>query len=311
MARLYQTRSLLDPSMLQYVGNVADRRLQNEMELNQRMGNSIRGLLSKGGQTLDEYVAKKKRQELFDQWNITPEMQNDPVFKANWEEYERTGNAGGITSYLNNQKNIDLQRKSQQWHSDVQDRERMAGYERSRQQAENNLSYINAALSKDPNNLELQKAKSNAISDVNFFRGKLGMDAYGIEPKKETVVEEKVISEQTNEPTNVPQYSNEDINKIFKSKLNGKVWDDATRSELTKLVETITDPALKEAYTSEIMNKGVTEEDVDRFIAENNKNAVAVVIPPEYKDKVIKITTPTKFVNGKMIPERTTLKRKK
>lgn len=307
MARLYNTRVLLDPTMIQNVSNVADKRLQNEMELNKRMGDSIRSVLSKGGETLDEYRARKQREELINDWNVAPEVYKDPAFQAYKERYINEGDANGLGNYLNGIANRKLQENTMKWHSDVQDRERISTWERGRQQAENKLSYINVALEKDPNNQSLLLDKQNTISDANYYRNKLGMKS--MEEYNKNKLEPQ--TPQENPQTETPNYSNEEFTKVFNEKMNTTVWRDEDRDELKKFVEdNVKSPALKEQYMTQIDNKGVTEEDADRWIEENKKNAALVVIPPEYKGKVEKQTKTfkTTFKEGKMIPERTEVK---
>lgn len=316
MARLYNTRVLLDPTMIQNVSNVADRRLQNEMELNKRMGDSIRSVLSKGGETLDEYRARKQREEQINEWDVAPEVYKDPAFQAYKERYINEGDANGLGNYLNSIANRKLQENTMKWHSDVQDRERISTWERGRQQAENRLSYINAVLEKDPNNQSLLLDKQNTLTEIKYYRDKLGMPVLqekGNEnkPQPQTPQENpQTETPQVNENKNLG-LSNEEFSKIFNEKLNSTVWRDKDRDELKEFVENnVIDSAKKLQYMTQIDNKGVTEEDADRWIEENQKKASLIVIPPEYKDKVEKKTIYNKqvFKGGKFTPPSTTIK---
>lgn len=314
MARIYQTRNLIDPSIIQYVGNRADKNLAYSNAQTERNANAVANMIKPLGGLADIGVRAYSTRDLIDK------NRPDPLLNAARNEYIWTGNTQPIQNWQNNQiqmwntlKNAELQQATQKWHSDVQDREKRAGWERGRQNAENMLSYIETALSKDPNNTDLKRQKVQYINDSNYYRTQLGMPTLEKEISQETYIntptsEQISVSNTEREPT---KFNNEEFSKIFNDKLNISVWRDENKKELIKFVDdNIKDRALKELFMAKINNKGVTEEDADRWIEENQSKARVLEIPPEFKDKIEKQTKTyeAEFINTKFIPERTVVK---
>lgn len=116
---MYNSRLLLDPSMIQYVANRADRNVQLNNELSNRNADSIRSLLENAGKTAGEYRQMNDRANEVSQWDIP----NDPMARAAREEYIRTGNSNPLMSYqmqklAAEQRKIDdaNRNKSMEWH---------------------------------------------------------------------------------------------------------------------------------------------------------------------------------------------------
>lgn len=264
MARIYQTRNLIDPSIIQYVGNRADKNLAYSNAQTERNANAVANMIKPLGGLADMGVRAYNTRDLID------ENRPDPFLNAARNEYIWTGNTQPIQNWQNNQiqmwntlKNAELQQASQKWHSDVQDREKQAGWERGRQQAENMLSYIETALSKDPNNEDLKRQKAQNIADANFYRTKLGMST--IENINSQNTSEQQVSEQTvTTPVEKSPYeglSNDDLVKLAKDELDPKLeWNNEREAKVNEIVSKIQDPTLKNHMETEIRKKGKTKE---------------------------------------------------
>lgn len=119
MARIYNTRQLLDPSMIQYVANRADKNVAFENALRDKNTENIRNLLTQAGKTAKDYRQQNARENEVSVWDIP----NDPIAKAAREEYIRTGNTSPLLQYQmakrsEEQRKLDEEnrKKSQDWH---------------------------------------------------------------------------------------------------------------------------------------------------------------------------------------------------
>ena len=104
MARIYQTRNLLDPQMIAMANqsqqnqyNAGHNRIGN---ITNAVGNALTGLAQAGTDAYNTYKeneARDLRERTVNSWNIDPVFANDPVFKAAREEYIRTGSTGPLS----------------------------------------------------------------------------------------------------------------------------------------------------------------------------------------------------------------------
>ena len=94
MARIYSSRIMLDPSVLQNMNNVIQQRYANEAARRQAVLSPMRDLLKSTGNTLDEYIAERQRAKEVANWS-----DDDPIAKAAKEEYIRTGSSNPMMSY--------------------------------------------------------------------------------------------------------------------------------------------------------------------------------------------------------------------
>lgn len=101
MARVYNTRQLLDPNMISILNQQAANRLQFETGQNKAKYDAIRKALGTAGSVgQNMYDQSKRASEMEDEWSISPEVLNDPVYKAAKEEYIRTGSSGPLQQYI-------------------------------------------------------------------------------------------------------------------------------------------------------------------------------------------------------------------
>lgn len=95
MARVYSSRIMLDPSVLQNMNNVAQQRYQNEVARRQSVLSPMRDLINSAGKTFDDSIARYNREQEVSKWDIG----TDPIANAAREEYIRTGSSQPLMSY--------------------------------------------------------------------------------------------------------------------------------------------------------------------------------------------------------------------
>lgn len=96
MARVYSSRIMLDPSVLQNMNNVNQQRYQNEVARRQSVLSPIRDLINSAGKTFDDSLAQYNREQEVSKWDLPA---NDPIANAAREEYIRTGSSAPLMSY--------------------------------------------------------------------------------------------------------------------------------------------------------------------------------------------------------------------
>lgn len=95
MARVYSSRMMLDPSVLQNMNNVIQQRYQNEAARRQSVLSPMRDLINSAGKTFDDSMARYNREQEVSKWDLP----NDPIANAAREEYIRTGSSQPLMSY--------------------------------------------------------------------------------------------------------------------------------------------------------------------------------------------------------------------
>lgn len=95
MARVYSSRIMLDPSVLQNMNNVSQQRYANEVARRQSVLSPIRDLINSAGKTFDDTMAQYNREQEVSKWDLP----NDPIANAAREEYIRTGSSSPLMSY--------------------------------------------------------------------------------------------------------------------------------------------------------------------------------------------------------------------
>lgn len=112
MARVYNTRQLLDPNMISILNKQAANKLQFETEQNKAKYDAIRKALGTAGSVGQNiYEQSKRASEMEDEWSISPEVLNDPVYKAAREEYIRTGSSGPLQQYILQKQAVDARKE--------------------------------------------------------------------------------------------------------------------------------------------------------------------------------------------------------
>ena len=96
MARVYSSRIMLDPSVLQNMNNVSQQRYANEVARRQSVLSPIRDFINSAGKTFDDTMAQYNREQEVSKWDLPA---NDPIANAAREEYIRTGSSAPLMSY--------------------------------------------------------------------------------------------------------------------------------------------------------------------------------------------------------------------
>lgn len=119
MARVYTTRQLLDPNMISILNKQAANKLQFETEQNKAKYDAIRKALGTAGSVGQNiYEQSKRASEMEDEWSISPEVLNDPVYKAAREEYIRTGSSGPLQQYILQKQTADARKEESKLRSE-------------------------------------------------------------------------------------------------------------------------------------------------------------------------------------------------
>lgn len=140
MARIYQSRALIDPSLYQLSGQLMNERIRQEHERRKMLSDAITAAGEGLGKTInsgiEEYKAKQEeaaRKEYLDQVMADNEefakYQNNPFFKAGVNEFIRTGASSPLMSFLSSERAAQEHSDTKKWHDAVraeQARERYA-----------------------------------------------------------------------------------------------------------------------------------------------------------------------------------------
>lgn len=96
MARIYNSRVMLDPSFLASLNQEKQRRYENEVARREPIMSSVRDLLKSGAESISDWRARNAREEEVSKWDLPA---NDPIANAAREEYIRTGSSSPLMNY--------------------------------------------------------------------------------------------------------------------------------------------------------------------------------------------------------------------
>lgn len=103
MAKVYNSRSLIDPNMYSVMNQQIQNRVANQLNRDKMLGESVRHMLTGIGETADDYIGRYQRQKELQNAesnrNSLPYIE-DPIYRAAREEYIRTGSSQPISSYM-------------------------------------------------------------------------------------------------------------------------------------------------------------------------------------------------------------------
>lgn len=128
MAKVYNSRSLIDPNMYSVMNQQIQNRVANQLNRDKMLGDSVRHMLTGIGSTVDEaytnWKNKKEEQARYDQimGQSTIAQQNDPNYIAAVKDYAKTGNAQPITSYMLGKEAAEAKKLEAQKRNDEQER---------------------------------------------------------------------------------------------------------------------------------------------------------------------------------------------
>lgn len=106
MARIYSSRTLLDPTMLSTIGTATEGRIRSDAERRRNVLGAVQSMLGSAGKLVDERVDRNRADELYRKrysdvaWQSSDEQMRDPLYRAAVEEYARTGSSAPLTQYM-------------------------------------------------------------------------------------------------------------------------------------------------------------------------------------------------------------------
>jgi hypothetical protein len=106
MARIYTSRQLLDPRMIQMANQATENRIAQEAARRQNILNAWQNVGTTAGSSLDKYIAAKRAEEEQNKrynellWNSSEDDRRDPAYLAAINEYARTGSASPLSNLI-------------------------------------------------------------------------------------------------------------------------------------------------------------------------------------------------------------------
>lgn len=200
MARIYQTRQLLDPQLLTNMNNVAQQRYANEVARRKPIMDSLNSMFSSVGNTIDEaandYFERKARQEMVKNLNH-PDANVNAALNA-WANNPK--NSLDIPKILIDSYNLDQQRKMHDAIRQSEDKTRAQEtygivepqYRMAKATLQNELSKQNGNINLvDPQIIQDYEIATNKLNALNK---RLGFDEVPMYPNQK-------------QETNIPQVS--------------------------------------------------------------------------------------------------------
>ena len=196
MARIYQTRQLLDPQLLTNMNNVAQQRYANEVARRKPIMDSLNSMFSSVGNTIDEaandYFERKARQEMVKNLNH-PDDNVNAALNA-WANNPK--NSLDIPKILIDSYNLDQQRKMHDAIRQSEDKTRAQEtygivepqYRMAKATLQNELSKQNGNMNLvDPQIIQDYEIATNKLNALNR---RLGFDEVPMYPnqKQETSI---------------------------------------------------------------------------------------------------------------------------
>lgn len=175
MARIYQSRALIDPSLYQLSGQLMNERIRQEHERRKMLSDAITAAGEGLGKTInsgiEEYKARQDeaaRKEYLDQVMADNEefakYQNNPFFKAGVNEFIRTGASSPLMSFLSSERAAQERADTKKWHDAI----RLGD-------AQNKYSEIFEKYKSEPSEVKKLKYKTMLQTLENQF----GADKFG------------------------------------------------------------------------------------------------------------------------------------
>lgn len=209
MAKVYNSRSLIDPNMYSVMNQQIQNRVTNQLNRDKMLGDSVRHMLTGIGSTVDEaytnWKNKKEEQARYDQimGQSTIAQQSDPNYIAAVKDYAKTGNAQPITSYMLGKEAAEARKL------EAQKREDAAAAEKARNDAirlENDRTdYLKAQKSMmdsmaagDYTTAEIYKSQMNAI-EKRYEPGTFGSSSDDLYNARKKAIEEAAAKKEIEE----------------------------------------------------------------------------------------------------------------
>lgn len=175
MARIYQSRALIDPSLYQLSGQLMNERIRQEHERRKMLSDAITAAGEGLGKTINSGIEEYKtrqdeaaRKEYIDQVMADNEefakYQNNPFFKAGVNEFIRTGASSPLMSFLSSERTAQERSDTKKWHDAI----RLGD-------AQNKYSEIFEKYKSEPSEVKKLKYKTMLQTLENQF----GADKFG------------------------------------------------------------------------------------------------------------------------------------
>ena len=298
MARIYSnTRTLLDPSLLQMANAAVNERLRRDAERRAPVVSSIRDILKSTAGTISDYRGERTRANEVSDWDIG----NDPIANAAREEYIRTGSSGPLMNYqmqkmAAEQRAADAKRAAEEkaqsdaFHKAVRIAQARPEY------AKIQKSMLDAVDAGDMETADIMQKQLQAY-ETEFGSDTFGQDAASIlESRKKAAIinqakkaEEERLAKQA-----------ENIEKDFNDRsYSQRIW---VETNILPELKNITDKA--EAHNQvERMSRNLTDE--DRKILHDKIDKVETLAEKKAKAKENVKATKTGEQTGKAIDKAT------
>ena len=209
MAKVYNSRSLIDPNMYTVMNQQIQNRVANQLNRDKMLGESVRHMLTGIGSTVDDaytnWKNKKEEQASYDQimGQSTIAQQNDPNYIAAVKDYAKTGNSQPITSYMLGKEAAEARKL------EAQKREDAAEAEKARNAAirlENDRTdYLKAQKSMmdsmaagDYTTAEIYKSQMNAI-EKRYEPGTFGSSSDELYDARKRTIDEATAKKEIEE----------------------------------------------------------------------------------------------------------------
>jgi len=294
MARIYQSRALIDPSLYQLSGQLMNERIRQEHERRKMLSDAITAAGEGLGKTinsgLEEYKARQEqaaRQEYLDKVMEDDEFakyRNNPFFKAGANEFVRTGASSPLMSFLSSERAAQEHSDTKKWHDAVraeQARERYAKnlelYDKAETEAQKQQYLLaNQALEKEFGNIfgqqmaDYGKAREADEIEARRLAYELAEDKKEAEAKARRSDDTKYWIQQNIMPVGTVKPEG------YKSKKDGK-WKqtksaEEVRGEIAKFIQR--NPDLDDDDKNELLNKlygNKTQTELNQGAADNAK----------------------------------------
>lgn len=142
MARVYQSRGLIDPSMYQLMSNNMNERIRQDRESRRPVVEMLQGAVTTFGSAYDDWSKQMGRNRYLKRvMEENPEFEkykSNPFFKAGMHEFIRTGESSPLMSFLSAERAAAEKEETKKWHDAVR-------AEQARERYAKNLELFNSA----------------------------------------------------------------------------------------------------------------------------------------------------------------------
>ena len=231
MAKVYNSRSLIDPNMYSVMNQQIQNRVNNQMNRDKMVGESVRQMLTGIGSAVDDaytnWKNKKEEQARYDQImsQSTIAQQSDPNYIAAVKDYAKSGNAQPITSYMLGKEAAEARKL------EAQKRDDAAEAEKARNAAirlENDRTdYLKAQKSMmdsmaagDYTTAEIYKSQMNAI-EKRYEPGTFGSSSDELYDARKKAIDEAAEKQRIKETSE--QLKAEDAQRMKEDSYNQRI----------------------------------------------------------------------------------------